>query len=118
MSSPTKDGLTTNKGCEGCYLEEDFLLKLEDESLRQQIQENEKLQHEWEEIITKKKENAEHQLQLDKEAASSILAEEATNDRKWREQLKKEEDEEYEFYLEFGCYPYQVFGSDSEYETD
>ncbi|PWA38048.1 hypothetical protein CTI12_AA584530 [Artemisia annua] len=118
MSSPTNDDLTTNKECGGFYLEEDFLLKLEDERLRQQIEENEKIQREWEESIMKKKDDEEHQLQLDKEAASSILAEEATNDREWREQLKKEEDEEYEFFLEFGCYPYQVFGSDSEYETD
>jgi hypothetical protein len=73
---------------------------------------------EWEESFRKKVEDEEHQTRLEKEVAASILAEEATNEREWLANIKKEQDEQNEFFLEFGCYPYQVFETDSEYETD
>ena len=102
----------------GITLDEEVLRKLEEERLRRDLEEKETIQREWENSQTKKQEDAEHQLRLDREAASAILAEEARNEREWRVQMKKEQDEEYEFYCEFGCFPYQFFGSDSDYDTD
>ena len=118
MSSLTNDDTPTSNDPGGLTLQEDILWKLEEERLRQAFEENNKIQREWQESFRKKVEDEEHQTRLDKEAATSILAEEARNEREWLANIKKEQDEQYEFFLEFGCYPYQVFESDSEYETD
>ena len=118
MNSQTNDDTPTSNDLGGLTLQEDILWKLEEERLRQAFEENNKIQREWEESFRKKVEDEEHQTRLDKEAAASILAEEATNEREWLANIKKEQDEENEFFLEFGCYPYQVFETDSEYETD
>ena len=121
LSSPTTKYKVISESdvAHGVYtLEEENLIKLEEERLRQEFEETESNQRELEEIVRKKVEDEEYQLRLDKEAASSILAEVSTNDREWRSQIQKEEDEEYEFFLEFGCYPYQLFESDSDAYTD
>jgi hypothetical protein len=89
MNSQTNDDTPTSNDLGGLTLQEDILWKLEEERLRQSFEENNKIQMEWEESFMKKVEDEEHQTRLDKEAAASILAEEATNESFCTSQILK-----------------------------